>query len=611
MHRSLTAARPSRIDRAEGEALLRKGPWAWPYAHQVHAFEQARAFAGGEPPAARPGEALLLAVDAHDTGWVWALSPAAEPLAAGPAANADRVVFGDAAERAWGLAEQLLPRVLPVMWRSVAAASGQGPRARCLAGSPHPHLRHGVTLQPQARLEGPSFGLSFLLGLASAVLGVPLPEDLAATAALRECGRLAGVAGLAHKLRALTEICPRVTRVLVAAENKEEAKRLAGDALRVIGCATIADAFREALPDPTKALERLGDKTAPADQPQHVRAFFRLATGPRAAVPEWTPIAAAADVMLERWSELGPLDRERLDIARQIAHRHASNTGTPFALSAALIAATPQPERTALLAHRAQQAADGEAPRAEVLQLAAELERHLVRGPDAFPAHLGLLGALARIWAVTGRPEDALRAQEDAAQGWLDRNEPAGVSQPLSEMLRLAGALGDAAAFARACETRRRAKVSGAFTAPGSESYVTCAHARALASLEPSDEAVPLLRSAIETTRVPHLVSESCRTLVGCLVELGRHGEADEVERVLAARTNLPGEAGDEARCSLLLVQLDRAVRGTDDATTAHALARFRAAQPGPVGHLESAAAHLGLDLGIDRAAYVARFFPY
>jgi hypothetical protein len=65
-----------------------------------------------------------------------------------------------------------------------------------------------------------------------------------------------------------------------------------------------------------------------------------------------------------------------------------------------------------------------------------------------------------------------------------------------------------------------------------------------------------------------------------------------------------PADDSDAAAYAIL-GRLDEALAAGDGAVAAAALAELRAAQPGPVGHLE-AAAPAG-----DAAAYVARFFPY
>jgi hypothetical protein len=106
----------------------------------------------------------------------------------------------------------------------------------------------------------------------------------------------------------------------------------------------------------------------------------------------------------------------------------------------------------------------------------------LVRGPDAFPEHLRLAGALGRLAATRGRLDDALDLQFEAAEGWLTRPElHQEVSYPLSEAFRLASVLESHVALDVAERLRARAVRAGALSP--SSPWVESSRARALVIL--------------------------------------------------------------------------------------------------------------------------------
>ncbi|MGH7860332.1 MAG: hypothetical protein ACREQY_23630, partial [Candidatus Binatia bacterium] len=132
---------------------------------------EAVALAGASPPDPRPGETILVAVN-EGGSTLWAVVD-------DPPAGWRTAPFGPKARLAWRSALSALPRSLPVLWSSVSDTSAM-PEEACLLGS-RPAPNRGTEAE---LLDGASLGLSFLLILASRVLGRPLPAGLAASAAV-------------------------------------------------------------------------------------------------------------------------------------------------------------------------------------------------------------------------------------------------------------------------------------------------------------------------------------------------------------------------------------------------------------------------------------------
>src|SRR6185503_14498545 len=96
---------------------------------------------------------------------------------------------------------------------------------------------------------------------------------------------------------------------------------------------------------------------------------------------------------------------------------------------------------------------------------------------EALPHQLRLLGAQARLWAVTGRPLDALRRQEEVARTWWDAFDAAPISFPLTEWYRLSGACHNRDSFDRA-EAFRSELLRAAALTGDSPAYVQLARCK-------------------------------------------------------------------------------------------------------------------------------------
>jgi hypothetical protein len=600
MHPGLTARFLDRHERAKLARVLGAGPWCWPREDDPPALERARAAAGRhDPPPPRPGTALLVAVDERSESLWWR-----DPAAPGRDAAEGIVGFGGEARRSWDLASPLVSRSVPVLWRSVAAAHARPPLARHLA----PLCRRGATAIPKAELDGPSFGLSLFLALASEVLEVAADPAAAASATIDASGRLGPVDELPRKIRAVAKACPRIARFFVFHDQAAEARRAAdaaGRPIEIVPVRTVAEAVGHALPGLRAVLAARWRELSTARRAEFARSFFRFALGPRAAVVDWEPVAAAAEVMLEEpGRDLDDDTRRALDCARRIALRHAGNQGTPPIADEGWLARVPQPFRLDLVAQIVQQAADTARTDEEAAHAEALARRHLVPAIDAFEGHLRIQGALARLLAVTGRPEEALDLAAAAAGGWLERGHADEVSHPLCLWIRLAGDLVRPAAFEAALDTVEEARTLGSLGGAAA-GYVRLARGRALIRLGRPAEARPLLAAVAEDTTLPdHLHLSAGRWLARTREANGSGAPVG----ALQGSEPLPGARESVRRRYRALLDLDRAVAAGNEPEAAGALDRLRALQPGIVGLLERAAGGRG---GLERAAYVGWWFPY
>jgi len=89
-------------------------------------------------------------------------------------------------------------------------------------------------------IDGPSAGLAIFLALYSAILKVPLPQDVAVTGELSIAGHIRPVGGIVEKLYAARQAGMR--RVLVPRENARDVDRAIAD-IEVVLVSKIDDAF--------------------------------------------------------------------------------------------------------------------------------------------------------------------------------------------------------------------------------------------------------------------------------------------------------------------------------------------------------------------------------
>ncbi len=567
-------------DAIEANALRRAlglGPWGWPAARG-----DAEAFFGGPPPAARVGDVLAVTVS-ETRASVWALGDAGRHgLRATP--------FDGSTDAVWRTASAALGRSLPLLWRPLQDEAERLPCAWRLGSV---RLDETCDETPEDRLCGPSFGLAFAFALASRLLGVVLPTTFAATGAVDAEGRVLPVEGLRHKLRALAHWAPGVRTVLVPQANARDARR-AARALRlelaVVPVSTVGAALRKALRGRlAEELAAAGD--SPAKRSELVATMFRMTMGSHALAPDWRPVAEAARQAERDWSRLLDDDeRRRLRIARAVAARHAYKRSKFPALPDAWLAARPLSLRLRIVAHAVQECADNaNAPEARVRALG---ERHLAPLTEAATEHLHVLGALARLDAVTGAPDQALERQRQIAHAFVEACLPQETSFSLCEWYRLAGALGRE--LDEADDFRRRVESLGGFDDFGGR-FVAVKRALALA-LRGAPEAAQAIDALLaRPERVPKAMLIDTLRRHRARVALAAGDEAAWVRQVAAIRAPLQRR----------LAALDRAVHEGDGADALNALVRTR---PTPQGaaHLARAARQRP-----DGPAWFARLYPY
>ncbi len=570
------------------ERVLGAGPWCWPEDAEARAWLAALGLVC--PPAVVVGQVPLVAVGPAG-GSLWSLGGAGEGCVT--------VGFGPEAERAWARAGRALARALPVAWRSLRDAVQAMPRATYLGQSVAPHQAE----RPEPLLDGASFGLAFAMALTSRVTGRALAGDWAASACVDEEGCLGPVDGLEQKLQVVTTQAPQVARFLVAESQRDEAEALSeGRGLQVVGVATLAQALVELAPD----LEQwMVDVARPESRRERVEAIHRLALGGRAALVEWAPVGRAAARMLAAWSDLTPELAAMLRFAESVAARHQGLRRPQPLPTQAVLATLPQPHRTRTVAHAVQNAADAGCDDLDALEALARAYAPEALA-DCFPAQLELRGALARLWAVTGRPREAALAQLALAAAWTDRGDSAEGTYNLSELFRLAGALRDEFLFASAEAARDRAATLGELNRLGGDPYVHVARGRALTLLGRHAEAAAVLEPWGTRADLPdHLRLMALRWRVRSGRWLARDAGQPIHEEALAAGSPRGSHLTRRVRA---LVELDAALFAGDTDGATQAVDALAVIEPQPLSQLRRA---WRPELCSDPLDYVARFYPY
>jgi hypothetical protein len=577
-------------------ASLEAGPWCWPDSLAKTAYSLAAAATGLDSPP-QPKIGVLPGITVEDScAYLWLIDGQPDTSVVG---DAD---LGDSCRRAWDAAALALPRSVPLLWTSISAAHATTPRIRLVAAR---MAGSGVT--PACRLvRGPSFGLSFLLVLASRVFRVSLPGDVIASAAITEDGALEGVEGLQLKIETIVSLMPRVRRLLVAAGQLEEARQWAVERLEVIGVASASQALEKVFKEGLADLLLLEGED-PDRRNEVADWFFRFSLVGRGELVDWSPVAAAARMALDNWSPLTEDQTFKLRFARGVAERHEWNGGTLPVPSVEWLLARPATLRAQIVAHLIQQVADAGQPSwSEVEPLV-----NLVRQPtlkDAHQMQLRVEGALARLWSIMGRPNDALRRHEELAQLYFDNLLYGEVSFPLSEWFRLSGVVGDKESFDRADEMRDAVAAVGGFGLHGSV-YVELARCKALSCLAPlaEDGVLATLNNVAHDLRAPQHVRWSAvrwlmRQDATVLDEQTRAGLRSALEKAAA----LPdAQRNHSAAVNAALVKLDTATQAHLPAQAEAAVTELTRLDPGVIQHLQAAAGTS------NQASYIASHYPY
>jgi hypothetical protein len=488
----------------------------------------------------------------------------------------------------------LLGRSLPLLWSGLQRTRDLELGAARLAARPRP----GCRATQEVVLDGPSFGVSFLLAAASHVLGVPIPDDVAASAAIDGDGRVSPVGGIRGKTAILAEFAPRVQRLLVHPEDAPRARATAdrlGSTIRIVPIANAKEALLEAFASPEGVpggalpahLSALG--RSEEQQALLVQAFFDLVVmDGRAAFLEWAALRSAAELALREWTTLSGDARQQLRFVADVAARHENNERPVPVPAAEWLAALPAPIRLRMVANVVQQAADAGTEMPDAFR---ELgQAHRVEGQEAFGEHLMVAGALGRLLAVMGRPDEALGLQRGAARGFLDRRLYGEVARPLAEWYRLAGVLGEATAFEEAEKMRLEVETRAGF-ARADRPYVTLGRARAEVLLGRAGGEELLGQLVDRSDDTPwHVHFSALRWLAHVAGKRRDEGRRREV----LSRLQREGPVDERVRGRFLaLAQLDAAVLAGDTEGAARAAASLRDLQPGILAHLDRWASDL------------------
>lgn len=559
--------------RGQVAASLRAAPWLWPLGGPELAAAR-RLAPEGPPPAAAVGVAPLLTISAEaGLASLWALGVGETPLT------------GDAA-RCLSRGAAALGRSLPALWMGLHDALQRvPPRAGWLLS-----LQTGGVVIPRAEshVDGDSVGLSVALGLASQALDRPLPGDLAATATLDAEGVTGPVGGLVMKLRLVAQGAPRLRRVLLHPSQVEAGRAALADLAappELLPVASLHEGLRLAFGGDLAA--ELLASTPPERRAARIEALFHLALNDHGRAFAWEPVARTAALIQGSGWPLQAAQRAALEVTAAIAQRHVTNRGDAPLPDPRWLDQLPAPRRVHLLAHLVQQSADSASPPpAEVEALAT---RHLVRGLDAFPPHLRLLGALARLVEVQGRREEAAGLQREALQGWLRLGEHgADLAFPLAALYRLG--VSGLVTLEEVDEAHDRALIlaAGAPEAAPSNAFVRLWRAAA------RRDGAALASLAQAASLLDHVRASAAR-------QLGRLDPASALPRKL-----LDGLRDRRVVATFgALLEIDAALHAGRSAEAA--LLALLDAMPQPTATLCGVATARGADV----AAWVAEAFPY
>jgi hypothetical protein len=476
--------------------------------------------------------------------------------------------------------------------------------------------RVGAVPHRDPALKGRSFGLAFVLAAASQVLGRPLRSDIAALAEFTSSGGLRSVGNLASKIQAIRAYAPGTSALLVHASQEDDARRAAGSAsLEIVPICSIREAFKPAFGfDIKEWFARQGNDRG--EREGLIASLFDLALSADSRLPHWESVAHTAAMAL-KWNALDSSARRRLETAGTIAQRHMANRGSLEIPPPDWLATIPRERRVALVAHVLQQSADTGNPDPDASlafarnQLGDDFPPRPAALQEFYAPELRAVGALARLFAVTGRIDEAIVLQARLAELFFGLRHYADVSFPLSEALRLAGVTSSRDVFRRCSELRERLAVIGGLDET-SAGFVDLAWARAAVRLdEEIDAAERVLRRLVFNARghvPPHVQWAAARWLVALLRLLSRQREAAEERLAIEVATGGDSPSAD-ATIAGVLCDLDVLLETEDQIDTPRLqelLGTFATLEPG-ISRLLSASC----DTPTQAAWAIARHYPY
>jgi len=399
---------------------------------------------------------------------------------------------------------------------------------------------------PPATLDGASYGLSLSLAIASDMLRLPLPPDLAATGVLHADGTISPVDGLARKVALILEHAPGIHRFFVPGPQLDEACEAVKETLFDLGIShdrgwlsiqpvgTFGEAFTLAWPD---AIDRLRERWQDREVASRLaEQLHRVALFDSPVVLGWPAIETCAEELMARNPE--DRDRQRLALVRAIARRHNGHKEPHPWPSDSDLAQQPRAARLRHVAHVVQSEAEGgEDPGGSADRALRLVRRRLERASE----DAVLLGAVGRAFGAADRDEDAISALREAIATWQDIGSPADSTHALCELLRLLGVAGRAAEID--VITRRDLPLIETDPRMSDKSlgFVRVALGRAYVQVGRPEEGFRELSEAPEGRALP-LIAEAgrLRWLSRAHDALGRPNEADAVRDRLSSKQAPP-----------------------------------------------------------------------
>jgi len=579
---------------------LSVGPWLWPL-DEEH-IRALRELGVRGPPAAEPGQVLLLTT-AASRDELHLFDPASVNRSG---RRTPRIPLGFDATSAWNAAAASVPSALRVIWQSVTSTRKMPFRtAGQLCCYRIAELARSAERVEQ--YDGPSFGLPFALSVASLLTGLRVPEDLVATGAIDDSGQVHGVDGLARKIALVSATAPRIRDVMVPHTDIRMATTIAARfGLRVIGVQSVRDAL-ESTWGRNAAARRLAEQTSEvAARSRMIEGMFDLVMQPPADEP-WAPLSRGARLVRRTaGARLRADESSKLDIVIAVFQRHVADRGSLPILKAEWLEKYSAPDRIRIVTQFTQQWADAGVNDAKAARSLAS--RHLpTEQRDRYESHVKLQGALGRLLAVTGEPEEALRLEREAAIWWLARRLFAEVSKPLCVWYRLAGALARPDEYGAAEEVYQHELVRHHTNA-----FLEVERAAARIRLRSANHmdlrllAQLAFKPITEPERRPWIRWWSLRWYVRLLAATGAATAADGMLAAQIAKNARQRDWNRNIAPFLGAAELERAIRIGDATACERALSILRKAEPGVIGNLERACPP-----GASFPQHVADFYPY
>ena len=576
-------------ERIVRSALL-AGLWCWP--HSGEPLSRALAVVPDGPPLLSPGDVLLIADAAASTSLL-----SFRPCRLGVDSFGD-VEFTRDSHDAWANAVYAARHYMPLVWQPL-----RDEEKRILLGTRLFWQQREARDSWVGMVTGPSFGLSFVLSIASLLSGIPVPPEIAATGEVNHNGSVGSVGAIDNKIKAIHIWAPRVSTVLVSRDDRDRARHAArGTRLKIVSVSSTRSAVRRVFG------QRINEEfsramTDSAGRRAVAARMMGMALGGDSKEP-WGPVRRTAVRARQLCRDAGADDEEVwFAWVAAIAGRHYNNRSIMPLLRPKRLERLEEKFRLGILAQGAQSAADTGSPDpvrfADLLQQFAD-----VRNP--LPHHLGLRGARARILAVIGRTHDAMTIQRDVARAFVDVGEVKSASRNLCEWYRLAGALNIPSQFDEAAALDRQMDDLGRRD-PQSSAFIDLNRGRAAVHLgDFGAENEALLRSVFERPRLERYVQLSAaRWLIQLLDRTNRSADAERIVGQIQADA-AGGPYRDDGGRYRSLVRLDRAVREGDQAAAGQNVDELRRYEPGLVRLLSASDGEPSFI-----PEYIARFFPY